>query len=126
MPRLLTLLAVAVVGAGCGGASAADDVGRSLAKAKSQDDAARTLATLRDDSDDHRQLVDAFCEAVAGAVSDDAQEPETPWVDLLYDTAPDDTPNVTEMLERFDAGLTIAEETNGGVALRYYQACLRN
>lgn len=125
--RLVGLVsALAAVAACGGGTSAADEVARSLANAKSADDASRIISKLRGEDGDERALVDAFCDGVTAVVGADGSPPDnTDWVDLLIQAGPSsEAQDVTNMLDRFDAGLSLAEQTNGGVALRYWQACL--
>jgi hypothetical protein len=113
--------------AGCGGASAADDVGKGIANVagRNTDDVANTLRGLKSEGDEHSKMVDIFCDSV-GAVVDPAVTPEgeVDWFELVESSAPETDP-ASDLFDRLDTTLTIAEETNPTLALRYARACTR-
>jgi hypothetical protein len=113
--------AIVLVAGGCGG-YAAKEVGEGLAKTQTKDHVLSALQKWIDEGGDKKTVTFGFCQGVTSLVNEGTLPSHSDWLSALGSEVTG-VPSEDDLLDELKAGLTIAEQTNPEVALRYFRAC---
>lgn len=117
-------MAALLLCAACGGENltVAERLGQQLARARNSEEIANVLRRYRGEGGDESLLVSSFCSVATTEINGDDPPSGEDWVQNLA-TKGAGVPDLNDTFDRLDAGLSLAERTNGGVEARYWQAC---